>query len=403
MVNQSELTPFAAACGLRSPIDLRIVRSDGAVLAEGQLDLPCALAGRDPACEVTLLDAEISLRHACLQAVGGRVLVADIGSRTGLHLTEGELAAGPDRQPFLWLTPTDPVAVGPFRITLRKPLFVRPTVPETSPFLPDPAATRALPRVAVRFLNGKSVTGQWVVNRLVTFVGRARDCKISLAADDIDPFHCYFLLTPDGLWVVDLLSRDGLRVNGEATRYAHLKTGDVLQVGRFRLGFAYLDEPASPRSPERAVPPAAALPKLSLRPQPVTAGAPQTAVAQQTAGTPQTPGADASGSPVVAAPRELAPAVQAFAAAQSQMMAQFEASMMGMVRRFGELHREQLGTMHAELARMAELNAEMQQLQLQAADPLPGVWVHDRLAALQAERQTLWQRLFDLIAPQNQA
>jgi len=390
VLNLFELTPFATACGLRSPIDLRIVRSDGAVLAEGQLDLPCALAGRDPACEVTLLDAEISLRHACLQAVGGRVLVADIGSRTGLHLTEGELAAGPDRQPFLWLTPTDPVAVGPFRITLRKPLFVRPTVPETSPFLPDPAATRALPRVAVRFLNGKSVTGQWVVNRLVTFVGRARDCKISLAADDIDPFHCYFLLTPDGLWVVDLLSRDGLRVNGEATRYAHLKSGDVLQVGRFRLGFAYLDEASFARPPDRAVP-SPAMPKLAPRPAAPVA--------------PKTPGADASGSPVVppAGSRELAPAVQAFAAAQASMMAQFEASMMGMVRRFGELHREQLGTMHAELARMAELNAEMQHLQLCAAETLPEVWVHDRMAALQAERQTLWQRLFDLIAPQNQA
>ena len=400
MVNLSELSPFAAACGLRSPIDLRIVRKDGAVLAEGQLDLPCALAGRDPECEVTLLDAQISLRHACLQAVGGRVLVADIGSRTGLHQTELEGAAGPDRQAFLWLTPTDPVAVGPFRISLRKPLFVRPTAPETSPFLPDPAATQGLPRVAVRFLNGKSVTGQWVVNRLVTLVGRARDCKISLAADDIDPFHCYFVLTPDGLWVVDLLSRAGVRVNGESTRYAHLKTGDELQVGRFRLGFAYLDEAKPAHPPARATTPRLP-PKLSPRSQstpPLGTKLPPAAGG--------TPGAHASGSPQVTCPtaaRELAPAVQAFAAAQAQMMAQFEASMVGMVRRFGELHREQLGTMQGELARMAELNAEMQQLQTQSAAALPEVWVHDRMAALQVERQTLWQRLFDLIAPQMQA
>ena len=385
MVNQSELSPFAAACGLRSPIDLRIVRKDGAVLAEGQLDLPCALAGRDPECEVTLLDAQISLRHACLQAVGGRVLVADIGSRTGLHQTEFEGAAGPDRQAFLWLTPTDPVAVGPFRISLRKPLFVRPTAPETSPFLPDPAATHALPRVAVRFLNGKTVTGQWVVNRLVTFVGRARDCKISLAADDIDPFHCYFVLTPDGLWVVDLLSRAGVRVNGEPTRYAHLKTGDELQVGRFRLGLAYLDEAAPTRAPAKATP-TRSLPKLSPKSQytpPLGTKLPTTETVVE-----------------MPAARELAPAVQAFAAAQAQMMAQFEASMVGMVRRFGELHREQLGAMQGELARMAELNAEMQQLQAAA---VPEVWVHDRMAALQVERQTLWQRLFDLIAPQMQA
>ena len=59
--------------------------------------------------------------------------------------------------------------------------------------------------------------------------------------------------------------------------------------------------------------------------------------------------------------------------------------------------------MQGELARMAELNAEMQQLQTQSAASLPEVWVHDRMAALQVERQTLWQRLFDLIAPQMQA
>ena len=71
------------------------------------------------------------------------MLVADIGSRTGLHHTELEGAAGPDRQPFLWLTPTDPVALGPFRITLRKPLFVRPTVPADQPVPARPGRDRA--------------------------------------------------------------------------------------------------------------------------------------------------------------------------------------------------------------------------------------------------------------------
>jgi len=77
--------------------------------------------------------------------------------------------------------------------------------------------------------------------------------------------------------------------------------------------------------------------------------------------------------------------------------------MIGMVRRFGELYRKQLGTMQRELARMAELNAETQQLQTQSAASLPEVRVYDRMAALQVEWQTLWRRLFELIAPQMQA
>lgn len=107
--------------------------------------------------------------------------------------------------------------------------------------------------------------------------------------------------------------------------------------------------------------------------------------------------------PATPAPRELAPAVQAFAAAQAQMMEQFEASMMAMVRKVGEMHRGQLGAMQAELARMEELNVEMLQLQSRATTAAPEIWVHDRMAALHVERQTLWQRLFDMIAPQTLA
>ena len=457
MVDVFEMTPFVQACGLKSPIDLRIVRDDGVVLAEGELDLPCAIAGRDPICEVTLLDVEISLRHACLQAVGGRVLVADIGSRTGLHGTEHE-RVGPDKQPFLWLTPTDPVAIGPFRITLRRPLFVRPSIPETSPFLPDLATTSKLPRVAIRFLNGKSIKGEWIVNRLITFVGRAKDCKISLGADDIAPFHCYFVLTPDGLWVVDLLSRDGIRINGEAVRYAHLKTGDQLQVGRFRLGFEYLEDQSSeelvslvkapmiPMTIPKLMPRSAMTPPLGItRPSVITPPAVAAVVTKQ-----PSPGSISTPSPRLAPMPDfsnvvaplmamakpdtifpstdpaLAPLIHSFSAAQTQMMEQFQSSMVLMMQMFGEMHREQMSSMQTELTRMAELNVEMHRLQSQIgmsnAAPIPLVpthqlpspeempqsdetsaaqhnWVYERMAALQIERQTLWQRLFGMMTP----
>jgi len=471
-----ELTPFVEACGLRAPIDLRIVRSDGTVLAEGELDLPCAMIGRDPVCEVTLLDVEISLRHALLQAVGGRVLVADIGSRTGLSAQALE-GSGPERQRFAWLTPTDPVAIGPFRITLRKPLFVRPTVPPTTPFLPEAEASPAWPRVVVKFMNGKSVKSQWQVNRLMTLIGRSPDCKINLAAEDVAPFHAYFVMTPVGLWIVDLLSRDSIHVNGEAVRYAHLKTGDVVQIGRFRLSFEYLDEPR----PAEAIPSPLSLPlKLektgmtpvsllapkamawapTVSPAPITATAtlqPAHAPPSQNTTTPiSTPPLTSSPPPRVppepdfqawiapllaaAKPDTVFPPTdpiqaqlaQQFSQAHAQMMEQFQQSMLMMLKMFGELHREQMAQMQSELQRMQELNAEMQRLQssLSTLTPIPATraipamstptpslpepdlvplvneetarqhhWVYERMAALQIERQTLWQRLFGMITP----
>ncbi len=383
----TELEPFADACGLRRPIDLRVVRADGVVLAEGELDIPCAIVGRDPACEVTLTDADVSLRHACIQAVGGRVLVADIGSKAGLGI-------GGRRTQVAWLTPTDPVEIGQFRLTLRKPLFTRPTLPDASPLSGQPAAVARLPRVAVQFLNGKSVKARWVVDRPVTFVGRARECKITLSADDIAPYHCYFVLTPAGLWVVDLVTAAGVRVNGEAVRFALLAPGDRLKIGRFRLGIADPDDPADSKTTACIV----SAPRV---PAPVPAPAPAAALA--------VPTVDPALTPVVAQ----------FAAAQNQMLEQFRQSMAGVFQMFGEMHREQVGSMQAEIARMAELNAEMQRLQSQLAAPaevpashlpdpadVPAMseesagqhnWVYERMTALQSERQTLWDRLTGLM------
>ena len=76
------------------------------------------------------------------------------------------------------------------------------------------------------------------MNRLLTLVGRAADCKIHLTADDISPYHCGLVSTPTGLWVVDLSGR-GVVVNGERMRVAPLPHGAELWVGRFLIGCQY--------------------------------------------------------------------------------------------------------------------------------------------------------------------
>ncbi|MGL6095426.1 MAG: FHA domain-containing protein [Fimbriiglobus sp.] len=230
------VTLFADSCGAIAPIDLRIERADGLVLAEGALDLPCGMLGRAVDCEITLTDPDVSMHHACLQVIGGRVLIADLGSRTGVHGPAG----GPG---FAWLTPSAPTHVGPFHLFVRNPVSAAPTpldrVP--NPFLPAPALVDRLPRTVLKFLNGRTTTAEWPVNRVMTLVGRDPACKVCLSSAEVADRHCYLLLTPCGMWVVDLLSSGGTRVNGEPVRFARLGTGDELEVGRFRMGFAYRD------------------------------------------------------------------------------------------------------------------------------------------------------------------
>ena len=242
-MNDPLIARFAEACGATAPLDLRVELAGGGVLAEGSLDQPFTLVGRDDACDVTLSDPEINLRHAWLQVLGGRVYAMDLGSRTGLMWPSG--ARGPG-----WLDVGVPARIGPFLLRLRAPASDRPSElpPDYNPLASDPEAKSQF-GAALEFRNGRRARDRWQVNRLLTLVGRAADCKIHLTADDISHYHCGLVATPVGLWVVDLSGR-GVVVNGERMRVAALPHGAELWVGRFLIGCQYQVPPPSGRLPQ---------------------------------------------------------------------------------------------------------------------------------------------------------
>jgi pSer/pThr/pTyr-binding forkhead associated (FHA) protein len=240
-VNDPIISRFAEACGARAPLDLRVDLVDGGLLAEGSVPMPFALVGRDDACDVTLTDAEVNPRHAWLQVLAGRAFAIDLGSRTGLGWPDGRTGSGR-------MEPNTPVRIGPFQIRLQSPVSPRPaTLPaDHHPLQSNPECLRSHPTVTLEFRNGKRAQDRWKVNRLVTLIGRAPECKINLSAEDIAGYHCGLVLTPDGLWVVDLSAR-GVVVNGERMRVSPLAHGAELWVGRFLIGVNYPGEAQDPR------------------------------------------------------------------------------------------------------------------------------------------------------------
>src|SRR5262249_50435623 len=153
-------------------------------LAEGSVAQPFTLVGRDDACDVTLSDPEINPRHIWLQVLGGRVFAADLGSRTGLMWPSGARGSG-------WLDVGTPARVGPFLLRLRTPPGERLSTfaPDFNPLASDPD-TKGRLGAALEFRNGRRAKDRWQVNRMMTLIGRAADCKIHLTADDISPYHC---------------------------------------------------------------------------------------------------------------------------------------------------------------------------------------------------------------------
>jgi predicted component of type VI protein secretion system len=254
-VNDPLIARFADACGAIAPLDLRVDLAGGGVLAEGSVNQPFTLIGRDDACDVTLSDPEINLRHVWVQVIGGRAFAVDLGSRTGLQWPSGGRGSG-------WLDVGTAVRIGPFLFRLRAAPSDKPShyTANYNPLAADTDA-KARPSVALEFRNGRRAKDRWSVNRLLTLIGRAPDCKIHLTADDISPYHCGIVSTRSGLWIVDLSGR-GVVVNGERMRVSPLQQGAELWVGRFLIGCQYQVPPA--QTPTRA-PPAPAAPAKSGR------------------------------------------------------------------------------------------------------------------------------------------
>ena len=451
-VKDPVIARFAEACGATAPLDLRVDLIDGGRRAEGSVAMPLALVGRDDACDVTLTDPEVNPRHAWLQVVGGRVLAVDLGSRAGLEWPGQGKGSG-------WLDVGVPVRIGQFQLRLCSPVSANPiSFPPTYSPLQSDSSVSNTGTTTLEFRNGRRAKDRWTVNRLITLVGRAPECKIRLNAEDISGYHCGLVLTPSGLWVVDLSGR-GVVINGERMRVSPLANSAELWVGRFLIGIhsrvpatsrpraesvtskealtrtqalttTTVADPAEDevqvgtvpaRDPQDGLPSSHILADAFQLWASVAAGSLSNPVLISESDPPPTPSPSdaATAAMVVELLRELGEV-------HGQMLNQFKQSLSLMVRLFACLGREQLPTMQQELSRIHELNSELALLQAElarrAADqpktqrPQPRVapststptpmpestvlhdWVADRIGTLQRERQARWQSLVGMFA-----
>jgi pSer/pThr/pTyr-binding forkhead associated (FHA) protein len=224
---------FINACGARLPLRVSIRNERSGEQEHAFIERPWAVIGGDPNCDIRLLHPDVSQRHAYLQFVGSRVLCCDLGSRTGTHGSSESHLRG-------WLRTDEPVYVGPFSIRILDNEFDAETRAGAPPSSGD--VPLDLPPVFLSFVNARN--GDWGqttkrIHRNVTLVGWSSSCKVRLQHSSVGRAHCSLVLTPDGLWIVDLLCAGGTLVNGNAVECARLDEGDELAVGRFLMRISY--------------------------------------------------------------------------------------------------------------------------------------------------------------------
>ncbi len=223
---------FLHACGVYPALELEVEATSKSRSLRYCLRQPFAIVGRHPAADLYLDSDGIRPRHVYFQAIEGRIACINVSMTGTIQTNVAEV------ETFAWLEPNESVHFGNRSVKLLQDEFehsVRQDVAD--PLMPGSAWEIFGPRITLEILNEEEGTTRktWLVDRLLTLVGRAPKCAIQLNHDLISNIHCSLVLTSMGLWVVDLLGRGGVLMNEQPVRMAQLGLEDEMRLGPFRI------------------------------------------------------------------------------------------------------------------------------------------------------------------------
>ena len=437
----SPMQAFLTACGLDGPLVVGIDEPGVNSVSWRVLDRPFAVVGRGPETDLVLNHPALSRRHAYLQMIGGRLFFIDLHSRSGSFW-------GDERGIWGWVNPDPGIRVGPYRL-LPRPGAGAISASSASRDEAVPVSRSyvqpSLADMTVEVVGRSAGSKIWQGSRSLVLIGKSTACKIQIEGEGIANIHASLVRTPTGVFVVDLLSRRGVVVNGSPVRWAQLGAEDELLVGDQLLRIRCATAPC------RVTFPLVRLAASASATQARHESSDQSLVAA---------------SPVSAVPQVLAERagtandlLAAFAQIQQQSSDQSHQTVLTLVQSLATMQQEQMGIIYEELAAIRRLTAEHQglwarleqrtnatrqpvalRLVADGATPHPGgaasnlapasrpapsartlairdnpavppaadsrqagrqddeafhAQVFDRLATIQGERQTRWQRLME--------
>lgn len=248
---------------------------------EAELEQPFLLVGRDRGAGLWLPDTRVRRRHAYLHLSAEGVYLVPLSPRC--RDQDAGLRSG-------WLTEPVTLEFGPYRLILSR---------TTSPIPPRPSFARVyeqgaseparrhdlmnpVARDAVTFqLQIHAPEGGCARRRLkrpLTLVGRSKASHLRLVHPSVSQPHCLLVQSGEHLWVVDLLSRRGTRLNEQPVQIARVDGRHRFQVGDVELEVRGVVETGRNGSSTHRATPAAPAPVVSETGQASAAERPDQAV-----------------------------------------------------------------------------------------------------------------------------
>ena len=377
---------FLKSCGASQ---VPLLKIQGSIQEEYHLSRAFAMVGRSDLCDLQLDNPQISPKHAYLQVIQGHLACFDLSTHSGIQWQNGR----PSRSG--WVETGQSFGIGPFTLN-RADKFRCPGIElGAAPLKFD--WNELGPDVFLDFPDETSRTVRWQVRRGVTLVGRASSCRVRLPDMSVSWFHCSLVRTTDGLWVVDLMSREGTIVNGVGQRCTRLENGDELEIGRFRIVPRYLHSNKSgqttvhntnsgPETTSTSKIHGNTLSPIQL-PQSLATANPYNPI-EHNKSIMRTEILDIIGA---GAPETVSPGlmllVEKFGNMQQQMLEQFSQTMMMMMMNMGESYRTEISQVRAEVDRLRELSHELISLQAKVLRAEPESLSQPKLADTSTDSQ----------------
>jgi pSer/pThr/pTyr-binding forkhead associated (FHA) protein len=321
------MNSFLTACQATAPIRLEVRR--GAEVSEVAFDKAAVLIGRDGRSDLNLLDSDVGSRHLYLQVLRGRLFGVQLADRAETQSWGRPWLGG-------WILPGHQFEIG--RVSIRvlgpDPPEGQPELLRDNPLVPD----RSLePAYALEPLTSRSSPPRrFQYRQELLLAGRSAPCRLVVRHPDVSRCHAAIVRTPSGLWIVDLLSRSGVAVNGVPVAVAEIRPGDRIEFGR--VGVRVCLPNGSTTEADRAA--GTLVPELPIRPDQV---------------------------------QSLDPILDQVAALQQQTFEQFQELMSTMMQVVGGILHEQRQFVRDELERMERLVKAGQRKSLSAVPELPPV------------------------------
>ncbi len=391
-MNDDSLYTFLKVCGVEGGFSLKITPQRSGEPFQKTFSHPFAVIGRNPKADLHLKDDKVNLRHAYLQMVAGQLLCVDLYSRSGVYWGDQAQHSG-------WVEPNQPIRIGSHLIELveEQSQEANQSLDNSSKLLARSASEENLPHFTLYFGEASksqtSFRSSWQLDRTLTFVGQANECKVRISDPAVSSYHCSLLCMEEGIWVVDLLSRTGTFLNGKRVRWAPIQDKDEVKIGKFLIRFHEEPPPPVPAEPEQPV----VVSNATVQPEPEQPVVASNGIVQTDASPPAVPGDDVPQLPTLvesntgvpvdvsqmtedylqslsSSPFEtqtdfwkgiIAPLFQQFSSMHQHMFDQFQNTLVMIVQMLNSQQQSQFAMVRDELDQLRELNREMSSLQME--------------------------------------